>query len=66
LRLRGGRAEWYRSRFVLSATAALALGRAPIPGPGAGRRDGEVNTHFTTAAGKLYALVEAGGLPVDL
>ena len=33
LRLRGGRAEWYRSRFVLSAQAAEALGRAPIPGP---------------------------------
>ena len=66
LRLRGGRAEWYRSRFVLSARAAEALGRAPIPGPGAGDRDGEVNTHFTTAAGKLYALVEAGNLPVEL
>ncbi len=66
LRLRGGRAEWYRSRFVLSAKAAEALGHAPIPGPGAGRRDGEVNTHFTTAAGKLYALVEAGNLPVEL
>ncbi len=66
LRLRGGRAEWYRSRFVLSAKATEALGRAPIPGPGAGRRDGEVNTHFTTAAGKLYALVEAGNLPVEL
>ena len=66
LRLRGGRAEWYRSRFVLSAKAAEALGRAPIPGPGAGDRDGEVNTHFTTAAGKLYALVEAGNLPVEL
>ena len=66
LRLRGGRAEWYRSRFVLSAKAAEALGRAPVPGPGAGRRDGEVNTHFTTAAGKLYALVEAGDLPVEL
>ncbi len=47
------------------AKAAEALGRAPIPGPGAGRRDGEVNTHFTTAAGKLYALVEAGNLPVE-
>jgi carotenoid cleavage dioxygenase len=66
LRLRGGRAEWYRSRFVLDAEAAEALGRAPIPGPGAGRRDGVVNTHFTTAAGKLYALVEAGSLPIEL
>jgi carotenoid cleavage dioxygenase len=66
LRLRGGRAEWYRSRFVLDAKAAEALGRAALPGPGAGRRDGVVNTNFTTAAGKLYALVEAGDLPVEL
>jgi carotenoid cleavage dioxygenase-like enzyme len=51
---------------VLSAKATEALGRAPIPGPGAGGRDGEVNTHFTTAAGKLYALVAAGNLPVEL
>ena len=51
---------------MLSAQTSLALGRAPIPGPGAGRRDGEVNTHFTIAAGKLYALVEAGDLPVEL
>jgi carotenoid cleavage dioxygenase len=60
LRLRGGRAEWYRSRFVLDARAAEALGCAPIPGPGAGRRDGVVNANFTTAAGMLYSLVEAG------
>ena len=66
LRLRGGRAEWYRSRFMLDAKAAEALGRAAIPGPGAGRRDGVVNTNFTTAGGKLYALVEAGDLPVEL
>jgi carotenoid cleavage dioxygenase len=45
LRLRAGRAEWYRSRFVLSAKAAAALGRAPIPGPGAGRLDGEGSQH---------------------
>ena len=41
LRLRGGRAEWFRSRFVLGAQAAEALGRAPVPGSGAGRRDGD-------------------------
>jgi carotenoid cleavage dioxygenase-like enzyme len=66
LRLRGGRAEWYRSRFVRSAEAAAALGRDPLLGPGAGSRDGPVNTHFTSAGGKLFALVEAGSLPVEL
>src|ERR1700682_1089040 len=38
LRLRGGHAEWYRSRFTLSADAVVALGRPPIPGPGEGRK----------------------------
>jgi len=66
LRLRDGRAEWYRSRYVLSRDAAAALGRQPLPGPGEGTRDGVVNTHLTTAGGKLFALVEAGSLPVEL
>ena len=52
-------AEAFRARaFVVMV--AEALGRAPIPGPGAGRRDGVVNTNFTTAGAKLYPLFEAG------
>lgn len=66
LRLREGRAEWYRSRFVRDADAAAALGQAPIGGPGAGTRDGNVNTNFTMAGDKLCALVEGGSLPVEL
>ncbi len=54
LRLRDGKAEWYRSRFVKDAATAAALGRAPIGGPGAGQRDTSVNTNFTSAGGKLY------------
>jgi carotenoid cleavage dioxygenase len=34
LRLRGGRAEWYRSRFTMSADAAAALGKPLISGRG--------------------------------
>ncbi|MGE0665615.1 MAG: carotenoid oxygenase family protein [Sphingomonadales bacterium] len=66
LRLRGGKAEWYRSRFVRDAKAAQALGTAPLGGPGQGTRDTSVNTNFMNAGGKLYAVVEAGGLPVEL
>src|SRR5262245_18739495 len=44
LRLRGGNAEWFRSRFVLDRDAAMVLSRQPTPGPGAGTRDGNVNT----------------------
>jgi carotenoid cleavage dioxygenase-like enzyme len=66
LRLRDGKAEWYRSRFVKSADAVAALGTEPIPGPGFGTRDGTVNTNFTSVGGKLCAIVEAGSLPVEL
>jgi carotenoid cleavage dioxygenase len=66
LRLRDGKAEWYRSRYVKSAEAVTASGGAPIGGPGQGTRDRTVNTNFTSAGGKLYALVEAGSLPVEL
>ena len=66
LRLRDGKAEWYRSRFIRDTAAAIALGSKPIPGPGLDRRDTVVNTNFTSVGGKLYALVEAGSLPVEL
>ena len=66
LRLREGKAEWYRSRFVIDRHAAVARGRKPIGGPGQGTRDGNVNTSFMNAGGKLCAIVEAGSLPVEL
>lgn len=66
LRLRDGKAEWYRSRFIKDARTAAALGRAPIGGPGLGSRDGPVNTNFASVGGKLCAVVEGGGLPVEL
>lgn len=66
LRLRNGKAEWYRSRFVRDATVAAATGRAPIGGPGAGSRDGNVNTNLMNVGGRLSAVVEAGSLPVEL
>lgn len=66
LRLRDGKAEWYRSRFVKDAAASAALGHQPIPGPDAPHRNGSVNTNFTRVGKKLYAIVEAGSLPVEL
>lgn len=64
LRLRGGRAEWYRSRFTVSADAAAALGKPPIPGPGEGVTS--VNTNVTMIGGRVVAIVEAGELPIEL
>jgi len=66
LRLRGGKAEWFRSRFVLDSHAAKILSRKPIPGPGEGRRDTNVNTSLMNVGGTLCAVVEAGALPVEL
>src|ERR687892_1877982 len=43
LRFRGGKAERFRSRLVLYRGAAKALSPQPIPGPGEGMRDGNVN-----------------------
>lgn len=66
LRLRAGKAQWFRSRFVKDADASAALGLEPIPGPGSQRRDGAVNTNFARVGDKVYAVVEAGSLPVEL
>src|SRR5262244_1225385 len=46
LRLCGGKAEWFRSRFVLDRDAAKVLSRKPLSGPSEGTRDGNVNTNL--------------------
>jgi carotenoid cleavage dioxygenase-like enzyme len=66
LRLRGGRAEWYRSRYVLDANAAATLARPALPGPGRDTRDSRVNTNLMAVAGRTFAVVEAGALPVEI
>lgn len=66
LRLRDGRAEWFRSRYVLDRDASARLGREPLPGPGLGTRDANVNTNLVRVGGRLCAVVEAGPLPVEL
>lgn len=65
LRLQGGQAQWYRSRYVGSNTAHKALGRPILPGPRAGVSD-VVNTNVYAHAGRVWASVEAGALPVQL
>src|SRR5262245_21439376 len=52
LHLRGGKAEWFRSRFVLDRDAAKTLSREPLPGPAAGQRDLAVNTTLMNVGGK--------------
>lgn len=64
LRIRHGRAEWYRSRFTLSSDAAAAMGKAPISGPGAPHL--AANTSVMLVSGRGYAIVEAGASPIEI
>ncbi len=63
--LRGGKAPWYRNRWIRSKAVAKALGVPPAPGPRHGGFD-TVNTNVATIGGRAFALVEAGSYPVEL
>lgn len=66
VRLRDGRAEWYRNRYVRSADVAQALGEEPRPGPVHAGFDFAANTHVIGHAGRTLALVESGPRPYEL
>ena len=51
IRLRDGRAEWYRNRWVRSAQVARALGEEPRPGPVHAGMDFAPNTNVIGHAG---------------
>lgn len=63
IRLRGGRAEWYRNRWVGSERTTALLNK-PTEGPVTGNAG--PNTNVIGHAGRTYAIVEAGGRPVEL
>lgn len=67
IRLRDGNAEWYRNRWVRSAKIAQALGESAPPSDWpAGHADVAANTNVIGLAGKTFAIVEAGGPPIEL
>ena len=65
VRMRDGKAEWYRNRFVRADDVAEARGLPEVEGP---RRamDFAANTNVIGHAGSTFAIVEAGGLPMML
>lgn len=63
--LKGGKALWYRNRWIRSRAVGAALGEPPAPGPRHGDFD-TVNTNVLDIAGRTWALVEAGSYPVEL
>ena len=66
VRLRDGRAEWYRNRWVRSRLLAAAFGEPWSEGPVHDGRDFAANTHIISHGGHLLATVEAGPLPYQL
>jgi 8'-apo-carotenoid 13,14-cleaving dioxygenase len=65
VRLRDGQALWYRNRWIGTDSVNRRLGRPLAPGPRHGVAD-VVNTNIVGHAGRIWALVEAGALPVQL
>jgi carotenoid cleavage dioxygenase len=65
IRLRDGKAEWYRNRWVRTDRVAEALGEAPPEGDVHGGMD-NANTNVIGHAGRTLAIVEAGARPVEL
>jgi 8'-apo-carotenoid 13,14-cleaving dioxygenase len=63
LRLKDGKALWYRNRWVRSNAVSRALGEDPAPGARHMLSD-NANTNVFGHAGNTYAIVEAGGNPV--
>jgi 8'-apo-carotenoid 13,14-cleaving dioxygenase len=64
VKLKGGKAEWYRNRWIKSRAVSATLGQPEAPGPRAARDT--VNTNVLGHAGATWALVEAGGNPVRI
>lgn len=63
--LSGGRAQWYRNRWVRSPRVARLKGLPPVPAEEGGFMAGPGNTNIVAHAGSLWALTE-GSLPYRL
>ena len=66
IRLREGKAEWYRNRWVGSKRVAEQRGDTDIAGPNWNDNPVGPNTNVGGFAGTTWAMVEAGGCPVEL
>jgi 8'-apo-carotenoid 13,14-cleaving dioxygenase len=65
LRIKDGKALWYKNRWLRSTAVSKRLGEEPAPGPRNPLFD-TANTNVLGHAGKIYGLVEAGAYPVHL
>ncbi len=65
VRIKDGKALWYKNRWLRSKAVSENLGEAPAPGIRNPMTD-TANTNVMGYAGKIWGLVEAGGFPVEL
>lgn len=65
VRLKDGKAEWYRNRYIRSKLLEGQGGPAAAAGPRRNDRD-TVNTNVVQIGGKITAIVEAGSNPAVL
>lgn len=63
VRLREGRAEWYRNRFTRSDRVTESRGWPTTEGPRHGTTDNTSSTNVISLNGKTFSLCEAGALP---
>ena len=66
VRLTEGRAAWYRNRYVGGTALSAHRGLPDIPGPNWNASGFGPNTNVGGFAGTTWAMVEAGGVPVEL
>ncbi len=65
VRLKGGKAEWYRNRYIRSRDLEAKGGPRAVGGPRRGFGD-TVNTNVLAIGDRIMALVEASSFPVEL
>ncbi len=66
VRLRDGKAEWYRNRWIRSRRVAGQLGEQWPGGPVHAGQDFAANTHVIAHGGRTLATVEGGALPYEV
>lgn len=66
LAISGGKAQWYRNRWVRGTEACEALGEEIPSGPRQAGGSDAPNTNVVGIAGRTWAIVEAGGHPVEM
>lgn len=64
IRIKDGRALWYRNRWIRSDAVSKALGAPRTPGPR--HLFDTVNTNVLAFGGRMLGLIEAGSTPVEI